>query len=108
MTGKHMYGMLYRLQPKKGQERAVLDALFRWEQEILPTVTGFVGGYIFEPPSASEIVGIFIFAAQDDCVRTHDDPNHAHWDQQLLALIEAGPSYSEGEFTELMKELRGL
>ena len=30
-----MYGTLYQLQPRQGQQRAVLDRLFRWEQEHL-------------------------------------------------------------------------
>ncbi len=105
-----MYGMLYRLQPRQGQEQMVLDSLFRWEQEILPIVTGFVGGYIYQPQPGSdaEIVGIFLFAEQADYARTQADPQHVQWYQNLLLLIEAVPEYGEGEFTEFMKELRGL
>ena len=34
-----------------GQEQAVLDHLFRWEQEGLPAVSGYVAGYLFQPAS---------------------------------------------------------
>src|SRR5436190_958241 len=44
-----MYGTLSRLYPRQGEEQAVLDHLFRWEQEYLPGVTGYARGCIFLP-----------------------------------------------------------
>ena len=103
-----MYGRLYCLQPQRGQEQAVLDALFRWEQEILPSLASFVAGYIFQPVAAPEIVGIFIFATQADYARIREHPEHMQWQLDLLPIIAVAPQYSEGSFTEFMKELRGL
>jgi hypothetical protein len=92
-----MYGLLYHLLPKRG-----------WEQEILPVAAGFVAGYIFQPLALPEIVGIFIFTAPADYSRIRDEPKHVQWQQDLLPLIEVSPQRSDGEFTEFMKELRGL
>ncbi len=57
-----MYGTVYRMQARQGQEQADLDHLFRWEQEHLPSVTGFAGGYVFEPiapPGAITMIVVF-------------------------------------------------
>jgi quinol monooxygenase YgiN len=104
-----MYGTLYRLQPRAGQEQAVLDHLFRWEQEYLPGVSGYVGGYLFQPTSEPfELIGILVFESPNS-YRTHrDNPEHARWQQHLLAMLEQVPLWHEGEFSELSAELRGL
>jgi hypothetical protein len=103
-----MYGMFYHLQPKAEQQQAAWDHLFRWEQEILPVAAGYVGGYIFQSPPLPEIVAIFIFAEYADYARLLDEAKHVQWQQDLLPLIEVIPQCRDGEFTEFMKELRGL
>ena len=108
-----MYGTVYRLQPRQGQEQAVLDHLFRWEQEYLPRVTGYVGGYVFEPApqSLSEPFGILVivvFDSQAASIRNRDDPEQGRWDQHLRELLEQAPEWNEGEITAIFAELRGL
>jgi hypothetical protein len=104
-----MYGTLYRLRPGLGQEQAVLDHLFRWEQEYLPGVSGYLAGYLFETASEPfELMGILIFDSPAS-YRTHrGHPAQAGWEQHLLDLLEQAPQWYEGEFTELTAELRGL
>ncbi len=108
-----MYGTLYRLQPRQGQEQAVLDHLFRWEQEYLPRVTGYVCGYVFEPavqPGSSPggILVIVVFDSQTAYTRTRDDPEQGWWDQHLRELLEQAPEWHEGEMTEIFGVARGL
>jgi hypothetical protein len=108
-----MYGTFYRMQPKAGQQQAVLDHLFRWEQEYLPRVTGYIRGYVFEPatqalPSPFGILVIVVFDTPAACARHRDNPEQACWDQHLLLLLEHAPERNEGEITELFAEARGL
>jgi hypothetical protein len=104
-----MYGMFYHLQPKAEQQQAAWDHLFRWEQEFLPNVVGYVGGYLFQPNAVpEEILGFFVFESLPSYIRTRDDPEHLRWEQQLLLLLEHAPQYSEGEITELSSQIRGL
>jgi hypothetical protein len=108
-----MYGTLSHLHPRQGQHQAVLDQLFRWEQEHLPTVTGYVGGYLLEPavqaPSAPcGILVMVVFDSQAAYTRHRDDPEQDHWEQHLQDLLEQAPAWHEGEITELFAEARGL
>ncbi len=108
-----MYGTLSRLQPKVGQQQAVLDQLFRWEQEQLPNAHGYVRGYVFEsasgPGSAPmDILVIVVFDSQASYTRQRDDPQQDRWEQHLQDLVEHAPQWHEGEFTELFAQPRGL
>ena len=104
-----MYGTLYRLRPGPGQEQAVLDHLFRWEQEYLPGVSGYVGGYLFQPTSEpGELIGILIFESPARYRSHRGHPAQAEWEQHLLDLLAQAPTWDEGEFMELTAELRGL
>jgi hypothetical protein len=108
-----MYGTLYYLQPRQGQHQAVLDHLFRWEQEYLPQVTGYVGGYLLEAavqtlPAPFGILVIVVFDSQAAYTRHRDDPEQDRWDQHLQELSESAPLWHEGEITELYAEARGL
>ena len=108
-----MYGTLYHLQPRQGQQQAVLDHLFRWEQEHLPQVTGYVGGYVLEPAAQPPtgpfgILLIVVFDSQDAYTRHRDDPEQDRWYQHLQELLEQAPEWREGEITELFAEARGL
>jgi len=108
-----MYGTLYHLQPRQGQQQAVLDHLFRWEQEHLPKVTGYMVGYVVEPavqePSAPyDILVIVVFDSQAAYNIHRDDSEQGKWEQYLQELLEYAPQWHEGEITELIAETHGL
>ena len=110
-----MYGVIYRLQPRQGQAQVVLDHLFRWEQEYLPQVAGYIRGYVFEPAPAPQallspfgILVIVVFDTPAAYSHYRDDPEQACWDQHLLFLLEYAPERHDGEITELFAEARGL
>jgi quinol monooxygenase YgiN len=108
-----MYGMLYHLRPRQGQQQAVLDHLFRWEQEYLPQVTGYVGGYLLEPvvqalSAPFGILVIVVFDSQAAYTRQRDDPAQDRWEQHLQELLEHAPQWHEGEISELFAQPRGL
>ena len=76
----------------QGQHQAVLDQLFRWEQEHLPTVTGYVGGYLLEPAVQAlaapfGILVIVVFDSQAAYTRHRDHPEQDHWEQHLQELL---------------------
>ena len=108
-----MYGTLSHLHPRQGQHQAVLDQLFRWEQEHLPSVTGYVGGYLLEPAVQGQalpfgILVMVVFDSQAAYTRHRDDPEQDHWEQYLQDLLEHAPQWHEGEITELFAEAHGL
>jgi len=108
-----MYGTLSHLHPRQGQHQAVLDQLFRWEQEHLLQVTGYVGGYLLESAvqalsAPCSILVIVVFDSQAAYTRHRDDPQQDHWEQRVQGLLEHAPAWHEGEITELFAEAHGL
>jgi quinol monooxygenase YgiN len=106
---KPMYGTIYRMQPRQGQEHAVLEQLQCWEQERQPKVTGYIGGYVLQSASSSgDILGIVVFDSQANYIKNGDDPEQDQWYRQLRTLLKNEPEWNDGEITEIMGEPRGL
>jgi len=108
-----MYGTLYHLRPRMGKEQAALDHLFRWEQEYLPRVTGYVGGYVLEPEAAYNaasysIIVMVVFETQEAYAQHLEDPIQESWDRHLHELLQYNPEGHEGEITALFREARGI
>src|SRR5260370_1552497 len=108
-----MYGTPSHLHPRQGQHQAVLDQLFRWEQEHLPSVTGYVGGYLLEPAvqglsAPGGILVIVVFDSQAAYTRHRDDPEQDRWEQHLQELLEHPPERHDAEITDLFPTPHGL
>jgi quinol monooxygenase YgiN len=104
-----MYGTIYRMQPRRGQEQAVLEQLHRWEQERQPSVTGYIGGYVLQSASSpGDIIGIAVFDSQANYTNNGDDPEQDQWYQRLRMLLEKDPEWNDGEIIEVIGEPRGL
>src|SRR5258707_12437425 len=108
-----MYGTLSHLHPRQGQYQAVLDQLFRWEQEHLPTVTGYVGGYLLEPAvqglsAPGGILLMVVFDSQAAYTRHRDDPEKDHWMQHLQDMLVQAPAGHEAEITKHFAKVHGL
>ena len=44
-----MYGSIFRMQVKPGQEQSVIDAFDQWDKERQPHVKGAIGGLLMKP-----------------------------------------------------------
>ncbi len=90
-----------------------LDHIFRWEQEHLPRVAGYVGGYLLEPAvqelsTHGCILVILVFDSQAAYTHHRDDPEQDRWEQHLQDLLEHTPKWHEGEISKLFAETHGL
>jgi hypothetical protein len=93
-----MFGTIYRMQPKPGQEAAVAEHLRRWERERRPVIDGAIAGYLFKPRSqASELVGVTVFDSEANYLKNADDPAQNSWYQQLRAMLETDPEWNDGD-----------
>lgn len=104
-----MYGTIYRMQPRQGQEHAVLELLQHWERERQPKVTGYIGGYVLQSASSpGDVLGIVVFDSQANYTNNGNDPEQDQWYQHLRALLKNDPEWNDGEITKVMGEPRGL
>ena len=81
-----MFGSIYRMRPRPGQEQAVADYYRRWNLERHPKVGGTVAAYVFKPrQQPGELMGVVVFDSEANYYKNADDPEQDRWYRQLCA-----------------------
>ena len=92
-----MFGTVFSMRPKPGQEKAVEGMLERWNRDRRPKVAGVVGSYLFTSKShPGEMVGVAVFDSEVNYRRNADDPEQDRWYHELRALLQADPEWNDG------------
>jgi hypothetical protein len=93
-----MFGTIYRMQPKAGQELAIAEHLRRWERERRPEANGTVAGFLFKPrENSGELIGVAIFDSEANYRKTSDAPAQGRWYRQLREMLETDPEWNDGD-----------
>jgi hypothetical protein len=93
-----MFGTVYEMKPRAGQEQAVAEHLRLWERERRPNVKGAVAGYLFRSKSRPEVlVGVAVFDSEASYRKNADDPAQDQWYRGLRELLEADPEWNDGD-----------
>jgi hypothetical protein len=93
-----MFGSIYQMQPKPGQELTIADHFRRWERERRPVVGGAVAGYLFRPKSSpDELIGFAVFDSESSYRENAADPAQDQWYRDLRQMLEADPKWQDGD-----------
>jgi hypothetical protein len=93
-----MFGTIYRMRPKSGQELAVAEHLRRWDRERRPQIHGAVAGYLFKSRMGDgELLGVAVFDSEASYRRNADDPGQDQWYRQLREMLETDPEWNDGD-----------
>ena len=94
-----MFGTIFRMRPKAGQEQAIISLFEEWERERRPKVKGAGAGYLVKPEkSPGELIGIAAFSDRESYLANANDPEQHQWYLKLRELLEADPAWEDGEF----------
>ena len=94
-----VYGTILRMKLKAGQEQNAVDLFREWERDRKPKAKGAIGGYLFKPDNrAGELIGFAVFSDKDSYVANADDPDQDRWFRRLRDLLEADPTWEDGEY----------
>lgn len=94
-----MYGSIFRMKPKKGKEKALLDMMTEWEKVRRPKVKGSIAGYMMRPDNKpGEIVGIAVFIDKKAYRVNAEDPEQHKWYLKMRELLDADPVWEDGEY----------
>jgi len=94
-----MFGTIFRMRPKAGQEQAIISLFEEWERERRPKVKGAEGGYLVKPEkSPGELIGVAVFSDRESFLANANDPEQHQWFLKLRELLEADPAWEDGEF----------
>ncbi len=94
-----MYGTIFRLKVKPGQDQRLVELWREWERERKPKVKGAVGELLLKPDEKSgEFVGVAVFEDRAAYMANADDPDQDAWYHKLRELLEADPEWEDGEY----------
>lgn len=94
-----MYGTIFRMKVKPGQEQAVVKLFQEWDQERKPRVKGAVGGYLMKPDNRpGELVGVAVFQDRASYQANADHAEQDRWYRRVRELLEADPEWEDGEY----------
>jgi quinol monooxygenase YgiN len=93
-----MFGTVYQMKPKAGQEQAVAEHLRRWEKELRPSVKGAVAGYLFKSrDDQGRLIGVAVFDSETSYRKNADDPAQDRWYRELREMLESDPEWNDGD-----------
>ncbi len=94
-----MYGTVFRLKVKPGQEQKVAEIFQKWEREHKPNVKGAIGGLLMKPDKKSgELVGVAVFEDKASYEANADNPEQHKWFGSLRDLLTEDPEWEDGEY----------
>jgi hypothetical protein len=95
-----MYGTIFRLKVKSGQDQKLVDLFNEWEKQRKPMVKGVVAGFLMKPEkeSVGDYIGVAVFEDKKAYMANADDPTQDQWYQKMRALLTADPVWEDGEY----------
>ena len=94
-----MYGSIFRMKVKPGQEQKVVGLMDEWDRDFKPKVKGAVGGLLMRPDNRTgELVGVAIFQDRAAYEANADNPAQDGWYRRLREQLEADPEWEDGEY----------
>ncbi len=97
-----MYGTMFRMKVKSGQEQKIIELFQDWERERKPKIKGVVGGLLLKPDNKPGVlVGAGIFVDKDAHLANANDPEQHQWFLKIRELLEADPEWEDGEFVSV-------
>lgn len=93
-----MFGSIFLMRPKPGQEDAVVALFDRWDRERRPKIKGARAGHLYRnAQNPAELMAAVVFDSRDSYVANAGDPEQDRWYRELVALLEVEPRFIDGE-----------
>src|SRR5258707_168712 len=93
-----MFGTIFRMRPKAGQQQAVEDLFHSWGHERQHKVEGAFAGYLFKSTThPGELVGVAVFDSKSAYLKNADDPEQDAWYRELRSHLDSDPEWNDGE-----------
>jgi hypothetical protein len=94
-----MYGSIFRMKLKAGQEQKLLDMIQQWEKDRKPKVKGAVASFVLRPDNhPGELIGVAVFRDKASYVANANDPAQDKWYREMRTLLLADPEWQDGEY----------
>ena len=98
MEALPVYGSIFRMKPKPGEEEAVLEMTDRFWAQRARQVRGANASCILRT-SNGEMIGVAVFEDEQSYRTNASDPEQDKWYQELRSHLQADPEWNDGEIT---------
>lgn len=93
-----MYGTVATLRIKPGSEAKLNQLTESWWRERAPKIKGAVSETIYRTDrDPNEYIMAVLFEDKESYLANANDPEQDRWYQELRGLLEADPTWSDGE-----------
>lgn len=93
-----MYGTVAHIRPKVGQEQAVITVMNDWQRERKPKAKGAIAGYLYQTENGSrDLIMVAVFQDKASYRANAEDPDQDRWYHKMRDLLEADPTWEDGE-----------
>lgn len=93
-----MFGTIFTMRPKPGQDKAVVDLFEKWNRERRPKIKGPLASHLYRNvENPAELMAAVIFDSRESYFANASDPEQDRWYRELVALLEAEPRFYDGE-----------
>lgn len=93
-----MFGSVFTMRSKPGQEQALVALFDRWNQERRPKIKGSVGGFVFRSADdPRQFIAVAVFDSRESYFANANDPEQDRWYRELVAVLEGEPKFSDGD-----------
>ncbi len=93
-----MYGTVAKIKVKPGNEAKLNELAERWWNERRNKVKGAVSNSVFRTDkNANEYILVAIFDSKENYDANANDPEQDKWFQEMVALFEGEPEWTDGE-----------
>ena len=94
-----MYGSIFRMKVKSGQEQRIVELMKEWETEHAPKIEGAIASLLLKPDRQSgELVAVAVFKDKASYRANADRPEQDRWFRRMRELLEADPEWEDGEY----------
>ncbi len=94
-----MYGSIFHIRVKPGQEKRLIEMLHEWEQERGPRVKGALGSFLLKKDKQpGEYIGVAIFQDKASYQANANDPEQDRWYRRMRELLLQDPLWEDGEY----------
>ena len=94
-----MYGTIFRMKVKPGQEQRLVEVFEEWDRERKPNIQGAVASLLLRTDKQpGEFIGVAVFKDKATYVANANDPEQDKWFRKLQELLETDPVWEDGEY----------
>ena len=94
-----MYGTIFHMKVKPGQDQTVVELFEVWNNERKPAVDGAIAGYLMKPDEKTgEFIGVAIFRDKASYTANATDPEQDRWFSRLREALLEDPQWQDGEY----------